>query len=43
MKLANATDTNRKFGEPRDLLCALTSNKGPSSELASLNPEVCSP
>ena len=23
MKLANATNTNRKFGKPRDLLCAL--------------------
>ena len=28
MKLADATNTNRKFGKPRDLLCALTSNKG---------------
>ena len=28
MKLANATNTNRKFGKPRDLLCALTPNKG---------------
>jgi hypothetical protein len=28
MKLANATNTNRKFGKPRDLLCALTANKG---------------
>jgi hypothetical protein len=27
MKLANATNTNRKFGKPRDLLCALTPNK----------------
>jgi hypothetical protein len=28
MKLANAANTNRKFGKPRDLLCALTPNKG---------------
>ena len=42
MKLADATNTNRKFGKPRDLLCALTSNKGPTSELASLNQAVCS-
>ena len=28
MKSANATNLNRKFGKPRDLLCALTSNKG---------------
>jgi hypothetical protein len=28
MKLANATNTNRKFGKPRDPLCALTPNKG---------------
>jgi hypothetical protein len=34
MKLANATNTNRKFGKPRDLLCALTSNKGPSEALS---------
>jgi hypothetical protein len=28
--------------KPRDLLCALTSNKGPTSELASLYQAVCS-
>jgi hypothetical protein len=28
--------------KPRDLLCALTSNKAPTSELASLNQAVCS-
>jgi hypothetical protein len=28
MQLANATNTNRKFGKPRDLLCALMPNKG---------------
>ena len=27
MKLAKATNTNRKFGKPRDLLCALTPTK----------------
>jgi hypothetical protein len=28
MKLANATNPNRKFGKPRDLLCALTPSEG---------------
>jgi hypothetical protein len=28
MKLANATNTNRKFGKPRDLQCAPAPAKG---------------
>jgi hypothetical protein len=36
MKLANATELNRKSGvaQWRDLLCAYTPNKRPTSELA---------
>jgi hypothetical protein len=43
MELADATNTNRKFGKPRDLLCALTPNKGPTSELANLNHALVRP
>jgi hypothetical protein len=41
MKFTEATNSDRKSrAKPRDLLCALTSNKGPASELASLNQAV---
>jgi hypothetical protein len=42
MKLANATELNRKSGAAkwRDLLCAYLPNKGLASELATLPKQV---